>query len=50
VVGAIVLTGIAAFTGGPKPTMLDYAPARKAVDTALRQMTELLGISTALAI
>jgi hypothetical protein len=50
VVGAIVLTGIAAFSGGPKPTMLDYAPARKAVEAALRQMTDLLGISTAMAV
>jgi hypothetical protein len=50
VVGAIVLTGIAAFTGGPKPTILDYAPAKTAVHAALRQMTELLAISTAMAI
>lgn len=50
VVGAIVLTGIAALSGGPKPTMLDYAPAKKAVEAALRQMTDLLAISTALAV
>jgi len=50
VVAAIVLTGIAAFTGGPKPTMLDYAPAKKAVEAALRQMTDLLAISAAMAI
>lgn len=50
VVGAIALTGIAAFSGGPKPTMLDYAPARKAVEAALRQMTDLLAISTAMAV
>lgn len=50
VVGAIVLTGLAAFTGGPKPTMLDYGPARKAVEAALRQMTDLLAVSTALAV
>jgi multidrug resistance efflux pump len=30
--------------------MLDYAPARKAVEAALRQMTDLLGISTAMAV
>lgn len=48
--GAIVLTGIAALSGGPKPTMLDYAPARKAVEAALRQMTDLLAISTAMAV
>lgn len=50
VVGAIVLTGIAAFTAGPKPTMLDYAPAKKAVEGALRQMTDLLAISAAMAV
>jgi hypothetical protein len=50
VVGAIVLTGIAALSGGPKPTMLDYAPARQAVEAALRQMTDLLAISTAMAV
>lgn len=50
VVCAIVLTGIAALSGGPKPTMLDYAPARKAVEAALRQMTDLLAISTAMAV
>lgn len=50
VVGAIVLTGIAALSSGPKPTMLDYAPAKKAVEIALRQMTDLLAISTALAV
>lgn len=50
VVGAIVLTGVAAFTAGPKPTMLDYAPARTAVEAALRQMTDLLAISTAMAV
>lgn len=50
VVGAIILTGIAALSGGPKPTMLDYAPAKNAVQSALRQMTDLLAISTAMAI
>lgn len=50
VVGAIVLTGIAALSGGPKPTMLDYAPAKKAVEAALRQMTDLLAISTTMAV
>jgi hypothetical protein len=50
VVGAIVLTGIAVFSGGPKPTMLDYAPAKKAVEGALRQMTDLLAISAAMAV
>jgi hypothetical protein len=50
VVGALVLTGVAALSGGPRPTMLDYGPARKAVEVALRQMTDLLAISTALAV
>lgn len=50
VVGAIVLTGIAAFSGGPKPTLLDYGPAKTAVQAALRQMTDLLAISSAMAI
>jgi hypothetical protein len=50
VVGAIVLTGIAAFSGGPKPAVLDFGPAKTAVQAALRQMTDLLAISSAMAV
>jgi hypothetical protein len=48
IVGAAVLSAIALFTGGPKPEILDYGPAMAKVEAAVREMTDLLGISVAL--
>lgn len=50
IIGAAVLSAAAIFSGGSKPQILDYGPARAKVDAVLRQMTDLLNISKAMAV
>jgi len=50
IVGAAALSAIALVTGGPKPVTLDYGPARAKIEAALRQMADLLAVSTAMAV
>jgi hypothetical protein len=50
IIAAAALTAIAVFTGGPKPEKLDFGPARRPVEAALRKMVELVAISQAMAV
>jgi hypothetical protein len=47
IIGASVLSAVAIMSGGPKPQVLEYGPAKTKVNAALRQMTDLLNISEA---
>jgi hypothetical protein len=50
IVGAAALSAIALASGGPKPVTLDYGPARSKIEAALRQMTDLVAVSAAMAV
>jgi hypothetical protein len=50
IVAAVALSAAALVWTTPKPPILDYAPARTKVEAALRQMTDLVRISKAIAI
>jgi hypothetical protein len=48
IIAAAALSAIALFSSAPKPEILDYGPAKAKVEAALREMTDLLGISIAI--